>query len=89
MSRSNERRQRRRGHALAMTGGRCWYCGADLAGALTLDHVTPRSRGGRNALFNIVPSCGPCNGAKGLRTLEEYRRAMGAGYLFWGERRAA
>lgn len=89
MTRSMERRRRRQGLVLAMTGGRCWYCGC--TGAMTMDHVTPRSRGGRNALANIVPACRPCNDAKGQRTLEEWRArwSIGGVHRFWGERRAA
>ncbi|WP_181273558.1 HNH endonuclease [Brevibacterium oceani] len=48
---------------------RCAYCGA--AGAATVDHVLPRSRGGRNAWLNTVAACGPCNGRKADRTPEE------------------
>jgi len=49
---------------------RCAYCGRKGDG-LTPDHVTPLSRGGDNALGNIVPACGPCNLSKGARTPEE------------------
>jgi 5-methylcytosine-specific restriction endonuclease McrA len=49
---------------------RCAYCGQKGEG-LTPDHVIPLSRGGDNALSNIVPSCGPCNLHKNARTPEE------------------
>ena len=49
---------------------RCAYCGQKGEG-LTPDHVIPLSRGGDNALSNIVPSCSPCNLHKGARTPEE------------------
>ncbi|MBN1312312.1 MAG: HNH endonuclease [Anaerolineae bacterium] len=49
---------------------RCAYCGQQREG-LTPDHVVPLSRGGDNALSNIVPACGPCNLSKGARTPEE------------------
>lgn len=49
---------------------RCAYCGRQGDG-LTPDHVVPLSRGGDNALSNIVPACGPCNLSKGARTPEE------------------
>ena len=47
----------------------CQYCGekADL----TLDHVHPRSRGGRHGWENVVVACRPCNQRKGDRTPEE------------------
>lgn len=50
----------------------CVYCGA--AGSfreLTLDHVLPRSRGGRTSWDNLVAACGPCNRRKGDRTPAE------------------
>lgn len=37
-----------------------------------IDHVVPRSRGGSNALANLVLACGPCNVAKGTMTLAEF-----------------
>jgi len=44
----------------------CQYCGEVLAsGELTLDHVTPRSRGGASAWENLVACCHPCNRRKG------------------------
>lgn len=50
----------------------CCYCGkkAGFSG-LNLDHVLPRSKGGRRDWFNIVTSCIPCNDRKGGRTPEE------------------
>lgn len=47
---------------------RCGYCGRT---ALTIDHVVPRSRGGRNAWSNTVAACGDCNQRKGDRTIAE------------------
>lgn len=43
----------------------CQYCGA--AGELTLDHIVPRSRGGRTNWDNIVCCCRRCNARKGNR----------------------
>ncbi len=48
---------------------RCQYCGA--ADRLTLDHVMPKSRGGRDTWDNLVAACVPCNNRKGNRTPEE------------------
>jgi 5-methylcytosine-specific restriction endonuclease McrA len=39
--------------------------------ALTFDHVTPRSLGGRTTWGNIVTACFECNAKKGNRTLQE------------------
>lgn len=57
----------------------CAYCNARLSKQTrTRDHVTPRSRGG-GAHDNLVPSCAPCNRAKGDDPLLVYmwRRAVG------------
>ena len=49
---------------------KCQYCGAK-GGDLTVDHVLPRSRGGRSTWGNVVCSCRKCNAKKGDRTPEE------------------
>jgi 5-methylcytosine-specific restriction endonuclease McrA len=46
----------------------CCYCGGK---ATTMDHVIPRSRGGRHSWTNIVASCYPCNQTKDDRTPSE------------------
>jgi len=47
----------------------CQYCG--VRDRLTIDHVMPRSRGGRDAWENLVAACVPCNNRKGNRTPDE------------------
>ncbi|MFC1463508.1 MAG: HNH endonuclease [Candidatus Brachytrichaceae bacterium NZ_4S206] len=50
----------------------CQYCGAQPGREnLTIDHVIPRSRGGRTEWENVVAACGACNRKKGNRTPEE------------------
>jgi len=53
-------------------GSRCHYCGRTLgrrgAGRLTLDHVWPVCFGRIDALWNLVPACGPCNSRRGHDT---------------------
>ncbi|MCI0424327.1 MAG: HNH endonuclease [Actinobacteria bacterium] len=49
-------------------GHQCQYCGGP---AESLDHVTPRSRGGDHSWENVVACCRPCNVRKGDRTLHE------------------
>ncbi len=50
----------------------CQYCGKQpLRKDLTVDHVLPRSRGGRTVWENVVTACQRCNGRKGSRTPEE------------------
>jgi 5-methylcytosine-specific restriction endonuclease McrA len=47
----------------------CQYCGRQLARVdLNLDHVIPRSQGGRTTWENVVCCCVACNVAKGART---------------------
>jgi 5-methylcytosine-specific restriction endonuclease McrA len=52
---------------------RCGYCGGQ---ATTIDHVLPRSRGGRNTWLNTVAACGGCNQRKGDRTPAEARMSL-------------
>ena len=50
----------------------CQYCGRTQSSSdLTLDHVLPRSRGGKNTWENVVAACKPCNHRKGNRTPAE------------------
>lgn len=50
----------------------CQYCGRRLPRSeLNLDHVIPRSRGGRTTWENVVCSCIRCNLDKGGRTPAE------------------
>lgn len=50
----------------------CAYCGNVFEDRnLTIDHVLPRSRGGKNTWVNCVASCKPCNNRKDDRTPEE------------------
>jgi 5-methylcytosine-specific restriction endonuclease McrA len=53
-----------RAGVLARDQRRCAYC---LGRATTVDHVLPRSRGGRNTWLNTVAACEECNGRKGNR----------------------
>lgn len=51
---------------------KCQYCTCDFTTSeLTLDHVIPRSRGGKNTWTNLVACCKKCNQAKRDRTPEE------------------
>ncbi|HEX6997526.1 MAG TPA: HNH endonuclease [Gammaproteobacteria bacterium] len=50
----------------------CMYCGGQFrTSELTRDHVTPLSRGGRDAWTNVVTACRRCNNHKGGRTPEQ------------------
>jgi 5-methylcytosine-specific restriction endonuclease McrA len=54
-------------------GQQCQYCGKKEANRekLNLDHIVPKSRGGRTNWKNIVVSCIPCNSRKADRTPAE------------------
>ncbi|MEA3429300.1 MAG: HNH endonuclease [Thermodesulfobacteriota bacterium] len=48
----------------------CAYCGNDKE-KLTIDHIVPKSRGGKTSFENCVSSCKPCNNKKGGQTPKE------------------
>ena len=66
----------------ARDGWRCAYCRGP---AETIDHVFPRSRGGRHAWENVVAACARCNHTKGDKTPAE----MGGGCTRCRPRRRA
>jgi hypothetical protein len=41
----------------------CAYCGSEEN--LTLDHITPRSKGGTDRVTNVLCACKECNTSKG------------------------
>tara|TARA_B100000282_G_scaffold264662_1_gene215354 strand:- start:6 stop:524 length:519 start_codon:yes stop_codon:yes gene_type:complete len=50
----------------------CQYCSKkDNVDKLTIDHVVPRSKGGKNTWLNLVTACKKCNQKKGSKTLEQ------------------
>lgn len=60
---------------------RCIYCGVAIGDVrrgkmirredMTLDHLLPKSRNGRNTWTNTACACSPCNQRKGNRTPHE------------------
>ena len=46
----------------------CAFC---LGKATTIDHITPRSHGGKNTWKNTISACSPCNNRKADRTPEQ------------------
>ncbi len=55
-------------------GHRCVYCNSTED--LTLDHVMPKSRGGRTSWENLATACKRCNAKKGDCTPEEAMMLM-------------
>lgn len=61
-----------------MTGGHCFYCNAALGACAKrhrrweMDHYNPFSRGGPDAILNLVPACWTCNRTKSNKTIEEF-----------------
>jgi 5-methylcytosine-specific restriction endonuclease McrA len=49
-------------------GGKCQYCGK---AAENVDHVQPRSKGGKHTWDNVVAACRRCNGRKENRSPQE------------------
>lgn len=61
-----------RRNLLLRDGYRCQYCGREPgARDLNVDHVVPRSRGGRDSWDNLVIACRTCNLRKGKNTPDE------------------
>jgi 5-methylcytosine-specific restriction endonuclease McrA len=55
----------------------CQYCGVrPPRSQLNLDHVVPRSLGGKTSWENVVASCVDCNRRKGGRTPQQARLSL-------------
>lgn len=52
----------------------CVYCGS--CKNLTIDHVIPQSKGGKDSWDNLVTACRSCNAEKADLTLEEYGKEI-------------
>ena len=57
-----------RRNLIARDHGKCGYCGN--AGS-TIDHIVPRSLGGRHEWENVALACSPCNSDKADKALVE------------------
>jgi hypothetical protein len=56
-------------------GGRCVWCSnASWERDRTLEHLLPRSRGGRSGEDNLLPACRACNKARRSRSAAAYAR---------------
>lgn len=54
----------------------CVYCGSENRKTLTIDHVIPQCRGGKDTWENLVTACFKCNQEKNDLSLEEYGKAI-------------
>lgn len=58
--------------------GACFYCDEPVAlEDMSIDHGTPRSRGGGHDPDNLFCACRSCNNVKRAQTTEEYLRSLG------------
>lgn len=48
---------------------KCMYCGS--TSELTIDHIVPKSKGGKTTWENLVTACNPCNNRKDNKDLHE------------------
>jgi 5-methylcytosine-specific restriction endonuclease McrA len=60
---------------LKRDGGRCVLCGNSKKDGVKLhvDHILPRSKGGKDTLDNLQTLCQPCNLGKGNRDNRNWR----------------
>lgn len=58
--------------------GICWICRRPVDGDGQMDHLIPRSFGGKNDASNIALACGPCNAGK----RDQIRHSAVRWYLF-------
>ena len=56
-------------------GFECGYCGRKVSQP-TIDHVIPRSKGGKTIFENVVTCCGRCNEKKEDKRPEEVRMRL-------------
>ena len=90
--RSRQNRVTNRHRIFSRDHYRCQYCGRrGTAFDLTLDHILPKSRGGRTLAENLATACQVCNNRKGDRTPEEARMPLltNPAALYYGLERAA
>lgn len=54
----------------------CQYCGSRSLLGMTIDHIVPRSQGGKTVWDNVVCACKKCNAQKGDRCPQEARMKL-------------
>ena len=72
--RSGDAKRMWREQIKARDGHRCVYCGSTED--LTIDHVTPKCRGGVDHADNCVTACRPCNQRKGSMHIDVFMQTL-------------
>lgn len=71
------RRKRRIVLELLKIDPKCSYCKRPLdENSSTLDHVIPKSKGGKDSRKNFALACSTCNGYKGNLPVEEFLKLL-------------
>ena len=65
----------------------CQYC-SKRSSSMTIDHIIPRNKGGKDTWINLVAACGKCNTKKGDSLLEKIdmellKKPKKPNYLFY------
>ena len=65
----------------------CQYC-AKKTGSMTIDHIIPKNKGGKDSWSNLVAACSKCNTKKGNSLLEKInmkllKKPKKPNYLFY------
>lgn len=54
-------------------GRQCVYCHQYMTfKSMTVDHIKPKSKGGKDNPANLLPACKSCNSMKGTKTLHQF-----------------
>jgi CRISPR/Cas system Type II protein with McrA/HNH and RuvC-like nuclease domain len=71
-------RQEKRLAIYLRDGMACMYCGEAIENGirLSLDHISPYSKGGSNSERNLVTCCIKCNSSRGNRPVKEFAIAV-------------
>ena len=51
---------------------KCYYCGKRLRGRYHIDHITPLSKGGVHAYYNLCAACPTCNMRKSAKDVNDF-----------------
>jgi 5-methylcytosine-specific restriction endonuclease McrA len=61
-----KQKRAKKAQLVSIYGLTCWWCRCCLpAEEMTVEHLTPKSRGGSNNLENLRPACFLCNNSRG------------------------